>query len=430
MLNALITSLVLAGLLAQSPSDSVTVHLRPAEMSAIPRIMPKVIVIRPQSLNLTNEFPESLIKIPVNLKKPVFGSLKFGVAGVEKAIIIGVDESDDDKPPRILVDANTNGDLTDDPPLTPYKSRFVRNNGTTLTEYTVAPTIPMEYEDGAKSLLTLNIRWIDPADVRRSNGNHPILYYANYFTTGEIALGGHTYRIALSDTLAKGDFRGRPEGETSGIMLLMDINGNEAFDGKGESVDIRQPFNIKGTTYEVTSEDPSGQTLTITKSKKSVPEILPPPDLRVGKPVVPFEGATIGGKRINFPKDYHGVTLLYFWGSWCGDCKAEVPFMAKAWAQLKDKGLAFLGISLDFPNEGKQFTEFVKSNKLPPDQIYAGKHWSADIAVLYGVTSIPTAYLVNSITGKVIAGGDDLIGERLIPTLEKMLAHHNKDKKQ
>ncbi len=430
MFNALMACITFTGLFTQSPSNSVAVRLRPAEMSAIPRIMPKVIVIRPQSLNLTNEYPETLIKIPANLKRPVFGTLKFGAVGAEKTITIGVDEAEDDTPPRILVDANANGDLSDDPPLKPYKSQFVRNDGVTLTEYTVAPTIPMEYEDGSKSLLTLNIRWLAPADVRRSNGRSPILYYANYFTTGEMTLGGHTYKIALSDTLAKGDFRGRPTGDYAGVLLLMDINGNEAFDGKGEAIDIRQPFNIRGTTYEVTNVAPSGQSLTLSKSKISVPEIPPPPDLRVGKPVVPFEGATIGGKRIDFPKDYHGVTLLYFWGSWCGDCKAEVPYMAQAWAQLKDKGLSYLGISLDFPNEGKQFAEFVKSHQLPPDQIYAGKHWSADIAVLYGVTSIPTAYLVDGATGKVIAGGDDLIGDRLIPTLEKALAHHKKDKKQ
>lgn len=425
MFNALMACITFAGLFAQPPSPSVSVRLRPAEMSALPRIMPKVIVLRPQSLNLINDYPETLVKIPDNLKKPVFGTLKFGVAGAEKTILIGVDESDDGKPPRIMADANTNGDLTDDPPLTPYKSQFTRQDGVTLTEYTVAPSIQMEYEDGSKSLLTLNIRWLDPADIRRSNGAHPILYYANYFTTGEATLGGKTYKIALSDTLAKGDFRGREGGDSAGVLLLIDVNGNDAFDGKGESFDIRRPFNIKGTTYEIADIDPSGQRLEITKSKKTAVEIPPPPDLRVGKPVVPFTGETIGGKKINFPKDYHGVTLLYFWGSWCGDCKAEVPYIAKAWAQFKGKGLAFAGVSVDFPNQSKQFAEFVKSHNLPPDQIYAGKHWDADIAVLYGVTSIPTAYLVDGATGKVIAWGDDLIGERLAPTLEKALAQRN-----
>ncbi len=425
MFNAVFACLGCLALLSQAPNESVTIRLRPAEISAIPRIMPKVIVVRPQSLNLKSEYPDTLTKIPATLKNPVFGTLKFGVAGSEKTIIVGVDEGEFNQPPRILVDTNANGNLTDDPPLTPYRTRYARHDGVVLNEYTVAASIPMEYEDGTKSLLTLNIRWLDPTDVRRSGNTHPILYYANYFTTGTMTLGGHTYRIALSDTLAKGDFRGNPVGDASGVLLLMDINGNEAFDGKGESIDIRQPFNIKGTTYEVVSVDASGQSLTIAKSKKTAVEIAPPPDLRVGKPVVPFEGATIDGKPIHFPQTYKGgVMLLYFWGSWCGDCQAEVPFVANAWAKLKGKGLSVLGISLDFPNSGKKFADFVKKHQLPPDQIYAGKHWNADIAVLYGVTSIPTAYLVDGDTGKVIANGEDLMGERLLPTLEKALANH------
>ena len=420
MLLFLASWLALCGVSAPPASGGQTVTLQPADISTIPRIMPKVIVVRPKVLALKSTYPDTLAKIPASFKTPVFGTLQFGPADNPKTVIVGVQEREEDAP-DIRVDVNANGDLTDDPPLHPVRSKFVRKDGVTLTEYTVTPTIPIPYET-TTSLLTVNIRWLDRQDVRRTDGSTPILYYANYFTKGQLRLGEKTYPIALADTRATGDFRGTPTGEVSNVLLLIDRNGNDLFDPRGEGYDIRQPFTIDGTTYQITAVDPSGLKFTLVKSPKTVAEILPPPDLRPGKSVVAFTGKTLEGKKIAFPEDYKGkLVLLYFWGSWCGDCQAEVPYWATAWQRFKGKGVEFLGISVDYPDYGTQLAAFIKKNSLPPDHIYAGKHWNADIAVLYGVMSIPTTYLVEGDTGKVVAWGDDLLEERLVPTLERML---------
>lgn len=414
--------LALCGLFAPPAMGAQTVTLQPADITTIPRIMPKVIVVRPRLLNLKPAYPDTLVKIPASFKSPTFGTLQFGPNDNPKTVIVGVQEAEE-RLPDIRVDVNGNGDLTDDPLLPPSRSRFVRRDGVTLTEYTVMPTIPIQYE-GVISLLTVNIRWLDKQDVRRTDGSTPILYYANYFTKGQLKLGEKTYTVALADTRASGDFRGAPTGEFANVLLLIDRNGNQAFDPKGEGYDIRQPFNIGGTTYQIASVDASGLKFTIAKSSKSVAEILPPPDLRPGKPVIAFSGKTMEGKKISFPQDYKGkLVLLYFWGSWCGDCQAEVPYLASAWQKFKGKGFDFLGISIDYPNYALQLTEFIKKHNLPPDHIYAGKQWDADIAVLYGVMSIPTAYLVEGDTGRVISWGDDLLDERLASTLEKFLSN-------
>lgn len=46
--------------------------------------------------------------------------------------------------------------------------------------------------------------------------------------------------------------------------------------------------------------------------------------------------------------DYKGkVVLLDFWATWCGPCKIEIPWFMEFEQQLKSRGFAVLGVSMD-----------------------------------------------------------------------------------
>jgi peroxiredoxin len=408
---------IVGALAGAAPLRADLITLKPATFRELPRIMPKVIVVRARLQPLVRQYPDALQKIPADLKSPVFCALTLGPREATREIVIAVDETLD-QPPRILVDANGDGDLTNDPSLTPALSRFVSADGTLRQEYTVDPSIEIAHQN-RKTMLSLNIRWLDRADPRRQGGVTPILYYPTYFTSGSMTLDGKTYRIALSDTLATGDFRGAQTGVNSGVALLVDVNGNEAFDGRGEGFDIRHPFNIRGTTYEIHNMDSTGLSFEVVKSEQRVAEITPPPDLRVGKPILPFVAKSLEGKTVRFPEQYRGkLVLLCFWGSWCGDCQAEVPYIAEAYAKFRAKGLEALGVSVDYPNFADGLKAFIKKNRIGFEHIYEGKVWQASLAVQYGITSIPTLYLVDGSTGKiVVTWGDELLGSRLSKTI-------------
>jgi peroxiredoxin len=46
--------------------------------------------------------------------------------------------------------------------------------------------------------------------------------------------------------------------------------------------------------------------------------------------------------------DYKGkVLVINFWATWCPPCRREIPDFIEAYAELKDRGLEILGVSVD-----------------------------------------------------------------------------------
>jgi peroxiredoxin len=90
--------------------------------------------------------------------------------------------------------------------------------------------------------------------------------------------------------------------------------------------------------------------------------------------------------------DYKGrVVMINFWATWCPPCRQEMPSMELLFQEYNKKGFEILAVSSDSQGEKivKPFMEFYElsfSALMDTD----GKVHSA-----YGVTSIPTTYIVD-----------------------------------
>ena len=66
------------------------------------------------------------------------------------------------------------------------------------------------------------------------------------------ALARHVAEWMTKSALATtGDFRGEKGEDKPSVTLLIDVNGDGKFARRGESFNVQKPFNIGGTTYEI-----------------------------------------------------------------------------------------------------------------------------------------------------------------------------------
>lgn len=102
------------------------------------------------------------------------------------------------------------------------------------------------------------------------------------------------------------------------------------------------------------------------------------------------------------------VTMIDFWASWCGPCRAEMPNIVKAYKQYKDKGFAIIGVSFD--NKLDAWKGAIESLGITWPQMSDLKGWKSKGASAYDIEAVPAAVLIDQ-SGKIIAR--DLRGDKL-----------------
>lgn len=124
----------------------------------------------------------------------------------------------------------------------------------------------------------------------------------------------------------------------------------------------------------------------------------------------------LDGREVDMEKLRGKVVLVDFWATWCGPCMAELPNVLKAYGDLKEKGFEIVGISLD--EDKAELEKTIKRRKIAWPQFFDGTGWDNKIAKRFGVTAIPSMWLVNK-KGLVV---DMNVRGDLKEKVEKLLA--------
>lgn len=138
--------------------------------------------------------------------------------------------------------------------------------------------------------------------------------------------------------------------------------------------------------------------------------------LAVGAQFPNFEVKDLSGQPLSIAAYKGKVLLVDFWATWCGPCVAELPNVLAAYKKYHGHGFDIVGVSLD-QDQGK-LTSFIKEHGMSWKQYFDGKGWNNELAVKYGIDSIPSTFLLDG-KGTIIAR--DLRGPALEEALAKQL---------
>ena len=139
---------------------------------------------------------------------------------------------------------------------------------------------------------------------------------------------------------------------------------------------------------------------------------------QTGAKVTDFTQNDLNGKPFTLSSLRGKYVLVDFWASWCGPCRAENPNVVKAYNELKGKNFEIVGVSLDYPGSKASWAAAVEKDGLPWINVSDLKGWKNEVAVMYGINSVPQNLLIDP-NGMIIA--KNLRGEALTEKLKELI---------
>lgn len=138
--------------------------------------------------------------------------------------------------------------------------------------------------------------------------------------------------------------------------------------------------------------------------------------LSIGQKAINFTQMDETGKPVSLASLKGKYILIDFWASWCGPCRAEYPYLHKAYAQFKEKGFDIIGVSLD--DKKTLWINAIAENKFPWKEVCDLKGKNNEVARAYGISAIPQNFLIDP-SGIIVA--KDLRGDALLEKLNEVI---------
>lgn len=140
-----------------------------------------------------------------------------------------------------------------------------------------------------------------------------------------------------------------------------------------------------------------------------------------GKPSKSFDYVNRKGGKTKL-EDFKGkYVYIDVWATWCGPCRAEIPFLKKIEEKYHGKNIEFVSISIDVNKDYEKWKNFVTEKQLGGVQLFADKDWSSDFITSFGINSIPRFLLIDPQGNVVDADAVRPSSPELVSMLDKLL---------
>ncbi len=120
-----------------------------------------------------------------------------------------------------------------------------------------------------------------------------------------------------------------------------------------------------------------------------------------GKPFA-LTAKTLDGRTFNSSAYMGGPVIYHCWATWCDSCKAEMRALKQLQAKYAKNNLRIVGINFD--SSADLAKEFLKQNSYPWVHLFDEGGFESDLAVGYGILTLPVNFVVDA-RGRVVKTG-------------------------
>ncbi len=356
-------------------------------------------------VDLLPQRPAGVLQEPVYQARPLYG--RFRIGNAEQAPYLVVVDEEDGEHSVLYIDANRNGDLTDDPEVA-WSDREAMQIGEERRTRFIA-TVGL---DGT---------WVGQDPVRhhcalelsKIHGRPRLMIFNQSVWAGTVTVAGESRTIAVGAMVQ--DLAAPRDGENPAPLVMVDLDGDGTFksvrpggEGTNEIWRLDEVIELSGRRYEIRSfDDPTQLQLTPTVREANRGE--PPPELLAVGTMAPdftVEGWKGGPVQLS---DLRGhAVIIDFWATWCSACKATMPYVEQLLQDTRAQGVVVLSICTGDTEDKYRDWVARRTNRYSFNFAYDAE---GSVAAEYRAKLLPTKYIIDR-EGKIVAaftggGGPD-----------------------
>jgi thiol-disulfide isomerase/thioredoxin len=327
---------------------------------------------------------------------------QFRPAGAPAGLIVALVESSGGA--FLFVDTNVDGQLTASERI-PYSLTQPREVSLTVTP-------------AAAAGVSFPFRCRVLAEERNGKWQRFLWFTASFRAEGYAEIGGRRTLVSLPFNAMQGtvDVRRGPIG--------VDINGDGNIDFRGLSSpevifarNERVIFRVADRYISVEAADFAERTFFL---REHSPEEYTYVEIRAGAPLPDFTFTDFDGRTRKL-SDFKGKYLLLdVWGTWCGPCVADVPFLQAAYDRFRDRGFEILGLDFEHGASTETVRAFLKTKGVTWPNA-TSESVKDLIEKRFRITAFPTVILLDRDGLVVETSSSALRGKALMGTLERIL---------